>query len=619
MKQQIFIPILISAVIFIGSYLLQAAKINSQENNYAAIKTSESSLTAMPKIGKVANNILVVYPQDNSTINAPSTFLIGSIENGNTLTCNGQVVKLNKNNFFAHKVSLKAGINNFILTKDDSSQLTLTVKKPIYQLAIRSFPPTINAKSLRPHEDIGLGVSDTLELAMHASSDGQASVKIGKRTIKLIETQNKGKKSGLYKGFYRITYADNWQDEQPLYTLTKSDQKISTKSEHKISTIQQPLFGVTTNDNTIVRFAPDLARSTPLPIGVHLVIDGWTGKYWRIELCHNQHVYILKEDIRLNSDGDNSIANEPIKTVNIDSAETEEKILIPLTKRLPFQIEQQITPNKLKLKIFRATADTDWITNESKDNKISSKNSETIDYLTWGQPSDCLYQLTVNLKAKQQWGFWADYENTNLILHIRKSPPLDTSNKNLKGLIICIDPGHGGKETGSIGCSGIRESEINLAIAQKLKAYLEQEKANVIMTRTNNAFDLALAKRVEIARNAKAHIIISIHNNALPDGRDPLIEHGTSTYWYHPQSIVLARQLRESLIRSLSFKDHGTLYQNLALCRPSDMLACLVEVGFMINPDEYASLIQPEYQDKAALSIAHGIKTFLAKSENINE
>ena len=64
----------------------------------------------------------------------------------------------------------------------------------------------------------------------------------------------------------------------------------------------------------------------------------------------------------------------------------------------------------------------------------------------------------------------------------------------------------------------------------------------------------SLDERVKIATDAQADFLISIHNNALPDGRDPWQEHGTSSYWYHPQSVELARCLKNAVKEATIFR-----------------------------------------------------------------
>jgi N-acetylmuramoyl-L-alanine amidase len=182
-------------------------------------------------------------------------------------------------------------------------------------------------------------------------------------------------------------------------------------------------------------------------------------------------------------------------------------------------------------------------------------------------------------------------------------------------LKICVDPGHGGKEIGAIGCSGVPESSVNLAIALRLRTLLEKAGAQVVMTRTADQ-DVSLDERVRIANEHKVNILLSVHNNSLPDGRYPWLEHGSSVYWYQPQSTELGRYLKNGLISAMSLPDRGNRFQNLALARPSAMPAVLAEIGFMINPEEYALLISPEGQDLAAQGLLKGLEDYLREPEH---
>jgi N-acetylmuramoyl-L-alanine amidase len=300
------------------------------------------------------------------------------------------------------------------------------------------------------------------------------------------------------------------------------------------------------------------------------------------------------------------------RTINIRNNEYGQSIQVPLDQKLPYQVEQKLAPNSLILKIYGVTADTDWITNSLEPNNVADpQNYNTVDHVSWRQPSDDVYEVTVHIAGHRQWGYKTHYDGTTLCLDVKNEPICRSSDQKLAGLRICLDPGHGGSETGSIGCSGIHESELNLAIAKKLQTLLQEQGAIVTMTRTSDAEYRSLAERVQIAIEQKSDLLLSIHNNALPDGHDPWKEHGTSSYWYHPQAIELASCLKDSVVQTLGFPDIGTRYQNLALARPTAMPAVLVEVGFMINPDEYAKLIDPTVQDKIAQALCAGLIKYI--------
>ncbi|HEX7345076.1 MAG TPA: N-acetylmuramoyl-L-alanine amidase, partial [bacterium] len=106
-------------------------------------------------------------------------------------------------------------------------------------------------------------------------------------------------------------------------------------------------------------------------------------------------------------------------------------------------------------------------------------------------------------------------------------------------------------------------------------------------------------------------ILISLHNNALSDGENPFVKRGSAAYYYHPHSQELARILHDDLLRATGLSDHGLYYQNLALARPTEMLAVLLECAFMIHPDEEALLRDDRFLQRTAEGIAAGLKRFL--------
>ncbi len=617
--------------------------------------TAKSAALPAPPV-RQANGILVVYPKDKAEIDAPSTFVVGSCSPTSTLTLNGLPVKLNKEGFFAHVIRLTPGSNTITLCRDASPDLTLklTVNKPLPPPPLPGSPLQILKGSIEPKEDMGLRAGDIVEFAVRGTPMGRMRVQIGKRTVDLASSARKKGQSinlgldtaygvtyqrslssykDLYTGFYRVQADDRWSNILPRFILTKAGRSVQATGLGHLSVLSQPYLTSTIHPDTIVRLGPGKARTTPLPEGVRLLCDGFRGDFCCLEAAPGRHFWIEKKDLS-GDDGPGLLPSDCVRTVNLETEGARgARVVIPLNQRLPYQIEQQIKPNRLVLRIFGATADTDWITSGQIDDRgageetrsgAESKGSFTtgktfpsvatkslINFLTWGQLGDRIYQVTLNLNVKQQWGFWADYEGSNLILHVKGTPDMVYGAGPLSGLIVCLDPGHGGNETGSLGCSGIPESAVNLAIALKLKQMIEKDGATVIMTRQTNDMDVSLATRVDTAVAAHADLLISVHNNALPDGRDPMSEHGTSSYWYHGQAIALSRKLKEAVAAELGFPDTGARYQNLALCRPSRMLSALVEVGFMINPDEYAQLITPDGQEKAAAGLEKGIRNFI--------
>jgi N-acetylmuramoyl-L-alanine amidase len=593
-------------------------------------------------------SIGVVYPTETAVIEAPASFIVGAIPPGHTLSCNGQKVRVNEFGYYAHVVALHHGPNRFTLSLDDGSvsrQVVVTREPALVHISEEQ----LAIGSIEPSQDLGVKYGDTINFAVRATPNSTVSVRIQNRLIELknavrkvpgkrstLVTHGQGVANGrvyerlkdpasdLYNGFYRISPDDHWQAQPAIVTVTHNGKTTEKASAGRVWTVSQPSIAQTAAARTIVRLGPGLARTTPLDEGVRVEVDGWVGTQMRCQYTPQLHVWIDRQDLVFESGAptekraESGVAPQAVvRTINIRANDYGQSIRIPLEQRLPYQAEQKLSPNSLTLRIFGVTSDTDWISpmpgNDSK-NEGAQLPAEPIDHLDWKQPSDGQYEVTAHLQGARQWGYKIYYEGTTLCLDVKRAVKLAEGSKRLTGIKVCVDPGHGGSEMGSVGCSGVHESEINLAMAMRLKELLENEGATVIMTRTSDSQEQSLDERVRIATEAGVDFLISVHNNALPDGAEPWKDHGTTSFWYHPQSLQLARCLKDSVVHTLGWPDLGARYQNLALCRPTAMPAVLVEVGFMINPDEYAKLIDSSVQHKAAEGLLDGLLTYLRTS-----
>lgn len=622
-------------------FLLHGLSACAQLHTGDGTKTSFTSEKEPPQepVGLKKNGMLLVYPRNGATINCSSTFLIGCVPPGSDLFCNAQPVKTNAAGFYAHTVKLQHGENKFKLSTDiqGTDPLEISVRYPLPASTLPDKPLQILPSSPAPAENIGVTQGDIIEFACRATPGSTVAVHLSNRVIPLEPVYNPkaGKKASsvklgidtafgvsfqggptaqkdLYVAFYKVGPQDRWHDTKVVYVASKNKTTVRLPAHGQIRLLEQPAIFSTIHNNTIVRVGPDAARITPLDEGVRLLSDGYKGKWCRLLLAPGKHAWILREDLAPDADT-GSYPQAKIATVNLESDAYGARVVLPLNQRLAYQIDQTLKPNRLVLHVFGATADTDFVTADIQNSPDDSASARLIEDVSWKQKGDLHYELSILLKPEIPWGFFANYEGSNLVLHIKNPPKQSGDKTTLKGTTICLDAGHGGQETGSLGCNGTKESTINLAITERLRRNLENLGATVVMTRMTDT-DVSLTKRVETAIAARADLLISIHNNALPDGRDPAKELGTSSYWYQPQSTKLARLIKNNLASASGFPDYGSRYQNLALCRPSQMPAVLVEVGFMINPEELVKLLNPEFQQKVADSIAGSIRQYISDS-----
>lgn len=169
---------------------------------------------------------------------------------------------------------------------------------------------------------------------------------------------------------------------------------------------------------------------------------------------------------------------------------------------------------------------------------------------------------------------------------------------------ICIDPGHGGKDSGAIGYTKTQEKDHVLEIAKLAGKYADIQGFDVIYTRTTDKY-LSLAERAEIANENNCDIFVSIHNNSYEDPK----AHGIET-WSYPGSIEglkISKIVQAEMIKASGLTDRGSKTANFGVLRRTNMPAVLVEIGFISNPDEEQLIMQKDFKDKMAKAIIKGV------------
>jgi N-acetylmuramoyl-L-alanine amidase len=203
--------------------------------------------------------------------------------------------------------------------------------------------------------------------------------------------------------------------------------------------------------------------------------------------------------------------------------------------------------------------------------------------------------------------------------------PLPVWSKFLKGVKVCLDPGHGGdahKRGFKRGPTGVREAEVNLRVAQYLRESLLAAGAEVRLTRESDV-DLSLEARAAVANDWPADLFISVHHNAV----DNKPQTNYTTVWYHdsvdhhPANLDLARYLCQGLYDALALpqitdvplKTDKLMYEaGFAVLRHARVTACLTESSFYTHPPEEQRLRQPEYNLREAYALFLALARYAA-------
>lgn len=172
----------------------------------------------------------------------------------------------------------------------------------------------------------------------------------------------------------------------------------------------------------------------------------------------------------------------------------------------------------------------------------------------------------------------------------------------LTGKSVCIDPGHGGMDSGAYNAAyNLYESEVNLDISYALSALLEGAGATVFMARTGDE-DLTNSERYFFCNRTRATILISVHTNSFadPEPNGTLVFYGKRSA---AEDMSLAQALHDELYPVLkrtaadpgNFTNYGVRRYGATVIRRSTMPASLVEPVFMSNPAEAQLLVTPIY------------------------
>ena len=225
---------------------------------------------------------------------------------------------------------------------------------------------------------------------------------------------------------------------------------------------------------------------------------------------------------------------------------------------------------------------------------------------------------------------------------------------NLKVQTIVIDPGHGGYDPGATGHGGLKEKDVTLAIARRLRRNLESTGSYRVLLTRDDDIKMRLKERVNFARENDADLFISLHINSVPEEAGSV--NYVETYYFGPhtddRSLALATAenhdsdyamgdfraiitrigdtLKTEESAKLATTIHTQLYSNLRRVSSGimdagaktgpfvvllgvDVPSVLVEISCISNRAEESRLGTPEYRDRVAEYLELGIVEYLQR------
>lgn len=200
----------------------------------------------------------------------------------------------------------------------------------------------------------------------------------------------------------------------------------------------------------------------------------------------------------------------------------------------------------------------------------------------------------------------------------------DSAAASAPEMLIIIDAGHGGEDSGATGVNGVLEKDLNLSVANILGEMLTEKGFAVIYTRSEDKMLYEawenikgirkisdLKNRCKIAKNYPNALFVSIHMNTFGDGKYS----GLQVY-YSPEnkeSEKLAGAIQTSVKRELQPDNNRNIKpgKDIYVLENIDNTAVLIECGFLSNEEEAKKLSQKEYQKILSFSIICGIIEYM--------
>jgi len=336
------------------------------------------------------------------------------------------------------------------------------------------------------------------------------------------------------------------------------------------------------------------------------------------------------------------------------SAHGHTRVVIDLTRSANFSINRLKSPHRLFVDIFDADLSGDIPQDIAvSDGLLNGIRSARYD-------SDTV-RVVMDLAAIGSYKVFRLSGPPRVVIDIfgetgKRSTP------KISSCTVVIDAGHGGKDPGAIGPRGIMEKDVVLDVARRVKRLLDAEKScEAVLTRDRDVY-LSLEERTAFANERGANLFVSIHANAnrnkslrgmetyllnwtdneeamevaarenmismktMKEGRSELgvMLASLALNWKRDESVVLANYVQESMVSQVegsygSVANLGVKQALFYVLVGAKMPSVLVEVSYITNRTEAQRLASPAYREHLARGIASGIKTYVAKSQPVQE
>ena len=194
--------------------------------------------------------------------------------------------------------------------------------------------------------------------------------------------------------------------------------------------------------------------------------------------------------------------------------------------------------------------------------------------------------------------------------------------RQLNGVTIVLDAGHGARDGGSVGQNGTIEKDINLTYTLALRDKLVEHGYKIVLTRSNdeplysqtasNKKQSEMKSRLNTIKQANPNLVISIHMNSFPSSNVT----GANTYYRKDDESgkTIANYIQSRFHDKCNASNEKAKIGDYYLLNSSYYTCVLIECGFLSNPEEERRLNTDEYKNKIINAIYDGIFLYFGNS-----
>lgn len=594
--------------IFYGYEALKANAYNVKDN----LAKMFAEPRPAPKPVSNGGGVVIGRPVNNSIVTDASVNIMGGSNPAFPVYFNNQKMTRTKSGFFSIYTPLANGKNNLVFTQNNSSLTHVVTRGTTASSPDFRKMNSYIIEQISPINNVIAAPGDRVQVRVNAPSGSTVTAKLGGAAVTLeplIKPPDEGKYMlDVYSGTITLPATQPTGALLDLGNITYEAVRGGESASLTGINVKLANYSIAftacevIKDYANIKTAPDSGwweDYTFASVGMRDKIVGFENGYFKLSFGG----YVSANDVILTPE--RTLQTNRIVSVGMEDKGNVTEIRFGVTENVP--VDAKCKDGVFNITLYNTPDGGRWLNMPENQlfNKFSMSNNAANKSVT--------YKFDL-IHTDNFYGFEIVYEGGFIIIKVKNPMKKIEGDKQLAGLTIVVDAGHGGSDPGStgfLGVAGKREKDFNLDIALVLRDVLAEMGANVIMTRETDVRVDVAPDRTDLLNKIRPDLVLSVHHNSMADASDNARTRGYLGLYCDDSGKLLAKNVSRETAKELNRVERNTNYQTLAMLRNHRFPATLLEMSFMTNPDEYEFALSAEGVKRSAEGIAKGVVAWI--------